>query len=509
MTGPLRRCTLNLLLHPWRTSSRTGLAILFLVLKNHANTGIMHNTLFELKVRPITRYGMPSILVVCCVDCNKSQAAIEFTTKYNIRLVIRNTGHDYLGKSTGAGALSLWTHHMKGLRLLDYHGSQYNGPAIRAEAGVELLDAYVYADLHGLMIVGGNCPTVGLAGGFTQGGGIGPLSSRLGLAADQVLEWSVVLMNGSIMDATPTINPDLYWALCGGGGGTFAIVISVTIKAYDTVMTSGAMLHIQDDGSEEYWNAFNTFIQAQPQMVDAGVVTVFFVSQLGFALIPASGPGLSQKRLDKLLQPTVDVLQSANITYTYHSEEYDTWLQSYVKQSHPNEVIDAVIEGCLVSRDVVQKSPMEITKSFRNLVELGFTMSGVTFDVSRHESSPSSIGANPYWRKAILSAVGGLFHSHGDWESDLALQSKIQSQMTPVLESLGGNGGAYLNEANFATKEWKRLFYGLHYSRLDQIKRKYDPNNLLYAHTGVGSDRFILGKDGRVCQVISDLHPSP
>lgn len=73
-------------------------------------------------------------------------------------------------------------------------------------AGVQAIDAYKAAHLEGLVLVGANCPTVGLAGGYTQGGGHSLLSSNFGLAADQTLEWDVVT-------ASPSYNSDMYWAL--------------------------------------------------------------------------------------------------------------------------------------------------------------------------------------------------------------------------------------------------------------------------------------------------------
>lgn len=120
------------------------------------------------------------------------RATLAFATKYNIRLVIRNTGHDYMGKSTGAGALALWTHYIKDIEILDYESSFYSGKAMKVGAGVQAAEAQAAANAEGLVVVEGDCPTVGIAGGYTQGGGTSPLASKFGLAADQVLEWEVV-----------------------------------------------------------------------------------------------------------------------------------------------------------------------------------------------------------------------------------------------------------------------------------------------------------------------------
>lgn len=137
-----------------------------------------------------------------------------FATYFNIRVVIKNTGHDYNGKSTGAGAISLWTHNLKRIEIIDYKSVNYTGKAIKVGAGVQVEEAYTAASVRGLTVVGGECPTVGYAGGYTQGGGHSAFSSMYGLAADQVLEWEVVDGRGRLLKANPSVNPDLYWALC-------------------------------------------------------------------------------------------------------------------------------------------------------------------------------------------------------------------------------------------------------------------------------------------------------
>ena len=105
---------------------------------------------------------------------------------------INDTFSSYLGKSTGAGALSVWTHHLKDIEFLNWSDEHYNGKAIKMGAGVQGYEAMEAAQAEGLVIVGGECPTVGIAGGYSQGGGHSALSTSFGLGADQTLSWEVV-----------------------------------------------------------------------------------------------------------------------------------------------------------------------------------------------------------------------------------------------------------------------------------------------------------------------------
>lgn len=84
------------------------------------------------------------------------QLAINIARNLNLRLVIKNTGHDYGAKSTGAGGVSIWTHNMKDVRFYaDYKEGSYSGPAFKMGAGVQVYEAYEAANKEGVTIVGG------------------------------------------------------------------------------------------------------------------------------------------------------------------------------------------------------------------------------------------------------------------------------------------------------------------------------------------------------------------
>jgi hypothetical protein len=117
------------------------------------------------------------------------QLAVNFARNQNLRLVVKNTGHDFNGKASGKGALSIWTHYLKEKSYFPSFkaANGYVGPAIKIGSGVQVYEAYEYAKALGHSVVGGEAVTVGLGGGYTAGGGHSPLSSMYGMASDQVL----------------------------------------------------------------------------------------------------------------------------------------------------------------------------------------------------------------------------------------------------------------------------------------------------------------------------------
>lgn len=244
-------------------------------------------------------------------------STIEFATKHNLRLAIRNTGHDYLGKSTGAGALGLWMHHLKSFDVISYESQQYTGKSVKLGAGMLSVDATAEAHKYGLVIVGGNCPSVGLAGGYTQGGGIGPLTSRYGFGADQVLEWEVVTVNGELVKATRYNNSDLYWALSGGGGGTYGVVVSMTVRAYPDERAAAANLTFSalNTTQDHYYEAVEVFQRALPALSAAGGVSIYTVQSVGFGMTPAMLPGGKKEQLDEIFNDVRTTLETLNISY--------------------------------------------------------------------------------------------------------------------------------------------------------------------------------------------------
>jgi hypothetical protein len=246
------------------------------------------------------------------------QRTINFARDKNIRLVIRNTGHDWLGKSSGSGALALWTHNLKETNVLDYRSPSYSGKALKVGAGVQLMDAFKAAKARGLVTVGGTCPTVGLAGGYTQGAGHGLSVSKFGLGADQALEWEVVTADGVFRKASPTENPDLYWALAGGGGGTYAAVWSLTVKAYPDGKTSAANLTFSAAGisSDTFYSGIEAYVKQLGPVLDAGATSTWLNSNDTFILSPAVGVGLTKAKMDSLHKPVLDKLKALGINYS-------------------------------------------------------------------------------------------------------------------------------------------------------------------------------------------------
>ncbi|RYO76372.1 hypothetical protein DL762_007065 [Monosporascus cannonballus] len=433
-------------------------------------------------------------------------AGIEFSRAHNVRLVVKNTGHDLVGKSTGKGGLSLWMYNVKGTEIIhEYESSYYKGPAIRVGAGVLGLEAYQAADSAGYRLVGGNCPSVGVAGGYTQGGGHSSLSSQYGLAADNVLEWEVVTASGEHLIATPRSNEDLYWALSGGGGGTYAVVITMTARLHKDGPIGGGYLAFDNltAGSDAFWQAVGLFNQRLPAMIDEGGNTIAYsLVNSAFGIYNFAAPGRSGEGVRALLQPFLADLEALGIPYNCSTHESPTFLEQLRRDygPFPNGPFEtsAIIGSRLISRAVLLESTDNeaLTKVLRDTTSGNeFVMLMQALDVGA--GGPLSVApvANnavlPAWR---ATAVQAIVTAPWDWTVPRAEMERRQyvlaNEITPALEAVTPGSGAYLNEGNFAQKNWQEEFYGANYRRLLKIKEKYDPDSLFYATAAVGSENW-------------------
>ncbi|RAL13378.1 FAD-dependent oxidoreductase [Aspergillus homomorphus CBS 101889] len=435
---------------------------------------------------------------------------IAYAAEKNIRLVIRNTGHDYLGKSTGAGGLSIWTHHMKNITVHNnYTSPHYTGPAVTIGAGVQGEEVYAALHKYNLVMVGGECATVGPAGGYTQGGGHSALSSRFGLAADQTLEWEVVDGSGQQLRASPTENPDLYWALSGGGGGTYGVVTSMTVKVFPDFPTVGVVLEFDADASnlDPFYQAVDYYHSMVPSLTAAGGMAIARVMNSSFLLTPLTLPSTTAQRALELISPFTDKLDQLNITYAMNLTHSPSYVDHYNTLIEPNPtqlVYNGQYGGKLIPLSVVEQSNSNLTAAVRNITQDGAVFVSIALNVSSAVTGSTNNSVLPSWRTAAMDVIlSTSWPEHAHLGKMKQLANQMTEKWVPMLEALTPDPGCYMNEADPQQPNWQEAFYGPNYNRLLAIKKQYDPQDTFYAPTAVGSDSWVQEADGRLCRAIS------
>ncbi|KAI1326774.1 FAD binding domain protein [Xylariaceae sp. FL0255] len=440
-------------------------------------------------------------------------AGIKFAKENNVRLVIKNTGHDETGKSTGTGSLSLWMHKLKDKEIISkYKSGYYTGPAIKIGAGVLGLEAYETANAAGYRVVGGNCPSVGIAGGYSQGGGHSLLGSTYGMAADNILEWEVITSDYRHIIATPTNNTDLYWALSGGGGGTYGVVVSMTARLHPDGPIGGGYLSFDNTtvGTDKFWDAVGVFNAKLPSMLGAGNITIAY-SLIGnaFDIYNIGADGRTAAEVRAILNPFLKELDSMGVPYNCTTHQTASFLDTLRADYSPFPDGPFTTSGLLGSR-LIPITLLQNSKSNDNLTQIlretesngDFAMLMQALDVGSAPVKPVADNAVlPAWRETAIQLI-----LSATWEWDVPFSQMeqyediIADKLIPQLLDLTPGSGSYLNEATFRQKDWQTAFFGSNYNKLLKIKNKYDSDGLFYALQAVGSEAWAEDSNGRLCR---------
>ncbi|HKM98922.1 MAG TPA: FAD-binding protein [Candidatus Binataceae bacterium] len=266
----------------------------------------------------------PSTYAVAARDAKDIAAAVNFARENNLRLVVKGGGHSYQGTSNAPDSLLIWTRHMHDIEMHTAfvpQGCEHTlqpQPAVTLGAGTIDIQAYdAVTTKGGKYVQGGGCLTVGLAG-LIQGGGFGSYSKGYGSAAASLLEAEVVTVDGQIRIANACTNPDLFWALKGGGGGTFGVVSKLTVRLHDLPEFFGAAnIKIKASSDDAYRRLIREFVSfyaehlfnehwgEQARLISNNTLEIAMVFQ-----------GLDSDQAKKVWQPFLDWVAASSNDYS-------------------------------------------------------------------------------------------------------------------------------------------------------------------------------------------------
>lgn len=453
--------------------------------------------------------GGISSYAINIADASMIAEGINFARENNIRLVIKNTGHDLLGRSTGAGALALWTHNLKETSFFEFSSDAYTGPAARIGAGVQVQELYEAATAAGFRATAGGCATVGAAGGWVQSAGHGPLAAKYGLGSDQTLEFDVVTTDGQRVTASRTENPDLFWALSGGGPGNYGVVVSVTMKIFPDGPVAGSRLVFLESDKEKYWAAVEAW-QRQLTVLDnlPGMQTTTLLSASVFSLNYATLPDATAEDMTAALAPFYDELVALNITVATNETvvspsfaEHYRYFEAGATYSRNVTVGDRIIPRSLVTDSQSQSQLNKIAREIVDETPNGFAyMIAQNVTHARSGNAPGDNAVLPSWRDSLFIFNFGILSSPSATFDDLATDLATINDWQLALRDITPGGGSYMNEATYNFPYWKEDYYGETYDRLVEVKNRFDPGHVLWSQPAAGSEAYVQNPDGRLCK---------
>ncbi|KAG4025000.1 hypothetical protein MFRU_074g00060 [Monilinia fructicola] len=415
-------------------------------------------------------------------------AALDFSKRTGIRLSIKNSGHDYLSRSSRKGSLALWMRKVSGMSydtsFVPEGCDSTPASVITTAAGVNANDVYKFAEAHNVTFIGGYATTVGVTGGWVQAGGHSVLSPVYGLGIDRVVQYKVITTDGILRVANECQNTDLFWALRGGGGGTFGVVMEATHRVEPRIQLAVAAISYNRTASNILeW--LSIIVNNSLPWANQG----WGGHYQGKNLISVT-PLLNLSEAVESMTPAAEFAKANNGTVVI--EVLPSWYDFYTKYVTPNE---APVGGFrpLASRFIPAslfnstEGRSRLMDFLEHMISLGYSPYIPNTTPWLYRWDPTSTSATPAWRDSIWELSYGGAWTYNETLEERETQVSLVNNLTSIVEEFTPTGGAYFNEAHPWTSDWKEAWWGLqNYERLVRIKRKYDPDGLLSCWKCVG-----------------------
>jgi FAD/FMN-containing dehydrogenase len=419
--------------------------------------------------------------VARCATPDDVKEVLAFARKNKLPVAPRSGGHSFGGYSTSTGVIIDVTP-MNGIQL---HG---DGTATIG-AGARLADIYDQLTAQGVAIPSGSCPSVGIAG-ITQGGGIGFVDRKYGLTCDNLVSAQVVTADGRLLTCSDSSDPDLFWALRGGGGGNFGVVTSFTFKTHATQDLTEFFAGFNYSDMARVLAAWQAWQHALPDETWSFLITSFFdttqapnVLLYGVHVGPQaefapywsqflSAAGVAPTYSGVSMRPYRDIMLSgcAGLTISQchmQGQTPDAQIRPYYFASTsdfydhllPAEGIDAFLQGI----DTAHSSGLTGQVL---LDSMGGALGRVAPDATAFVHRNALFSAEYY-----LDAPPG---KPATWHHDMRTRMKPWS-----------SGRAYVNYIDPMIDDWGAAYYGSNFAKLVQAKAAYDPEQVFKFAQGV------------------------
>jgi FAD/FMN-containing dehydrogenase len=406
-------------------------------------------------------------------------AAVNRAREENLRVAVRGGGHSIAGLSAIEGGMLI--------DLAPMNGVEVDAERKRAKVGGGALwsDLDNAAQAHGLAVPGGVVSDTGVAG-LTLGGGYGWLRRKYGLSSDNLVEAELVTADGNVVKASADENPDLFWAI-RGGGGNFGVVTSFTFQLHEVgpeVAFAATFYPLEE--AAEVMRRWRSYVESAPDEVTSTCVTITFpanpelpeaihdrpviivggvhtgdveaglaemqpLRELGTVLFDMSGP-----------TPFVGVQSGFDPLFPR-----DT-LRAYWKSQYLDELSDEAIDT-IAAKAQDRPAPLTLVNTFH--------MGGAIARVGE-EDTAFATRTSPY-----MISIDGMWNEAGDDEANVAW---VRSTWSDIGEY--GTGEVYLNFTGLADEDATAgvdSALGRNLGRLAEIKAKYDPDNFFRINNNV------------------------
>jgi FAD/FMN-containing dehydrogenase len=414
-------------------------------------------------------------MIAQCADADDIAAVVRFAADRGLLVAVRGGGHNGAGLGTCDDGIVIDLSALKGVEV------DPDARTVRVAGGCTWGEVDAATNQHGLAAPSGIISTTGV-GGLTLGGGIGHLTRQCGLAIDNLLEADIVLASGEQVRASADENPDLYWAI-RGGGGNFGVVTSFLFRLHEVDTVNGGPTFWPVEASAEVLSAYREFLPDAPRDLNG-----FFA----FATVPPAPPFPEEIHLRKVcgvvwchvgseeeaakdMAPLLDNLPEPLLhgvqpvphpaLQSAFDELYPRGDQWYWRADFVKEIPDEAVE--IHARYGAEMPTMQST------------MHMYPIDGAAHDLGPTDTAWS--YRDAVWGSV------FAGVDPDPGNVGQIRDWSVDYHEALHpySAGGAYVNMMMDEGQERVRASYRDNYDRLAEIKQQYDPDNLFRVNQNI------------------------
>jgi FAD/FMN-containing dehydrogenase len=401
--------------------------------------------------------GRTPAAIARCATPSDVQACLGAAAGH-LPIAARSGGHSYCGNSDPDGGFVL---DLGPMARIDVQGDQ-----VVIGAGAKLGDVYAALAAAGRCLPAGSCPTVGISG-LTLGGGIGVLTRKYGLTCDHLVSAQVVTADGKLRTVSASSEPDLFWALRGGGGGNFGIVTSFTFSTVPSPTLTAFSLHFPGHAAADVLDAWQHWVASAPPelwsdlALSGGSAAHFTVG--GCFVGDATALG---HLIDAF------IADSGTPTSRWSSEMSYGHAMHYFAGSGNRE--------SFVASSRIVGEPLADPGAVADLAAAHPGLA-VTFDALGGTVAEIAPADTAFWHRRALATIQVY---GGATPQSRSAVTKSVAHVVAGLADLGAGGG-YVNYLDSAMPDWMDAYYGGNAGRLRQVAGRYDPNGVFRFAQGV------------------------
>jgi FAD/FMN-containing dehydrogenase len=421
------------------------------------------------------------LAVVRCANPGDVAAVLAFVQRHRLAVTAKSGGHSFAGHSTGTGVV-IDVGPMNAIQV-------GNDGTATIGAGAKLADVYDQLIARGVAIPSGTCLSVGIAG-ITMGGGIGLVDRMYGLTCDNLLAAQVVLADGALVTCDAVNEPELFWALRGGGGGNFGVATSFTFRTHATrdLANFSATFAFQD--AAKVLAAWQTWQYTLPDNIWSYLIFTFFSPGQPPSLTVSGVCVGSPAEFAPFWNAFLSATQSASAAHVNVLSYRDTMMAfcagKTVSQCHlPGQTPDAQLQrAAFASSSDFFDAPLP-AEGIQALLQAMTTAQSagirgqILLDAMGGALGRVAPDATAFAHRGAMFSAEYYMDAAGVGIGTPAWPNGMRATMRPW-----SSGRAYVNYMDPLIAD-PAVYYGANYARLVRAKGRYDPNRVFNPPQGI------------------------